>query len=513
MTLATQTIRLVLGDQLNPLHSWFDRIDPSNLYVMMEVRQETDYVLHHAQKVLAVLAGMRDFARHLQSKGHRVHYLRLNDENNAQSIPKNLLALIQQHTPHSLQWQAPDEYRLKAQLQGFAASLNLHAQEVSSEHFLTEPETLATLNKGKKQWLMESFYRTMRRRHNVLMTAAGTPEGDQWNFDHDNRKPWPGTPPVPTDTRPTQDHSELWVSIQACGVSSFGNPQAALFRWPLNREQALACLDDFIEHGLPYFGDFEDAMSSRQPRLFHSLLSFALNVKMIGPLEVVLRAETAWRKGQAPLAAVEGFIRQILGWREYVRGIYWAHMPGYDQGNALGHQRPLPTWFWTGNTKMRCMQLAIGQSLETAHAHHIQRLMVIGNFSLLAGLNPHALHQWYLGIYIDAFEWVEVPNTIGMSQWADGGLIATKPYVSSGAYIDRMSDYCKGCHYERKQKLGDTACPFNSLYWQFFDRHQERFSRNPRLALVYRQLRAMPDEQRVAIQEQAVFWQERLESI
>lgn len=254
-------------------------------------------------------------------------------------------------------------------------------------------------------------------------------------------------------------------------------------------------------------------MNSQAQRLFHSLLSFALNTKMLHPLEVVRRAQDAYRGGQAPLAAVEGFVRQIVGWREYVRGIYWAHMPGYDERNALQHTQPLPSWFWTGNTRMRCLQHAIGQSLQTAHAHHIQRLMVIGNFALLAGLDPHALHRWYLGVYIDAFEWVELPNTLGMSQWADGGIIATKPYVSSAAYIHRMSDYCQGCAYDHKQKLGDQACPFNALYWDFFARHQAVAANNPRLGMVYRQLQKMPGAQLDALQAQAADTRGRLETL
>ena len=296
-------------------------------------------------------------------------------------------------------------------------------------------------------------------------------------------------------------------------MKSFGDPQAAQFRWPLNRAEALACLEAFVVQTLPYFGDFEDAMSSTSPRLFHSLLSFALNVKMLSPREVIVRVEAAYREGGAPLSAAEGFIRQILGWREYVRGIYWAHMPGYDSCNALDHQAPLPSWFWSGNTRMRCLQLAIGQSLQTAHAHHIQRLMVIGNFALLAGIAPAEVHRWYLGVYIDAFEWVELPNTVGMSQWADGGRIATKPYVSSAAYLSRMSDYCKGCHYDSKQRVGERACPYNALYWDFFMRHAAVFGRNPRLAMVYRQLANMPAEALDALRTHAASVRARLETL
>lgn len=508
-----QILRLILGDQLNPLHSWFQAADPQVVYVLMEVRQETDYVLHHAQKILAIFAGMRDFARQLREAGHRVRYVALDDESNRQAIPGNLLALVHHYGAERVEWQAPDEWRLDVQLKDWAAQQPFPTAQVDSEHFLTARHEVAELFAGRKQWLMEHFYQHMRRRHGLLVDVHGKPEGGQWNFDSDNRKPWPGTPLEPEDARPVHDHRAIWHMLQQAGVNSFGDPQAAAFRWPLNRAEALDCLDAFVATALPHFGDYEDAMSSKGRRLFHSLLSFALNVKMLYPIEVIERAEAAYRQGQAPLAAVEGFIRQILGWREYVRGIYWAHMPGYDERNTLEHRTPLPTWFWTGETRMRCLQQAIGQSLDTAHAHHIQRLMVIGNFALLAGLDPRALHHWYLGIYIDAFEWVELPNTLGMSQWADGGIIATKPYVSSAAYIGRMSDYCRGCSYDNKQKTGDKACPFNALYWDFFDRHDKVFGTNHRLGMVYRQLERMRGDQLDAVREQAASLRSRLDSL
>ncbi len=513
MTPSSHTLRLVLGDQLYAGHSWFRAVDPQVVYVLMEVRQETDYVLHHGQKILAIFAAMRDFARQLRAAGHRVHYLALDDPDNRQSITGNLTALGQHHAVQRVEWQSPDEWRLDEVLRSWSAQQRLVATEVDSEHFLTTRHEMAALFKGRKQWLMEHFYRYMRRRFEVLLDSKGQPEGGQWNFDHDNRKPWPGKPPEPVDARPAHDHGALWETIQRCGVQSFGDPQAHHLRWPLNRDEALATLDAFIESALPHFGDFEDAMSSKGQRLFHSLLSFALNVKMLHPMEVVRRAEAAFRSRAAPLAAVEGFIRQIVGWREYMRGIYWSQMPGYDERNALDHHLPLPRWFWSGDTRMRCLQHAIGQSLQTAHAHHIQRLMVIGNFALLAGLDPQALHHWYLGIYIDAFEWVELPNTLGMSQWADGGLIASKPYVSSGAYINRMSDYCKACPYEHKQKLGERACPFNALYWDFFARHEPALGGNHRLGLVYRQLQKLRGPQLDALRTQAEAVRARLDSL
>ncbi len=513
MTAPCHTLRLILGDQLNPEHSWFRTVDPGVMHVLMEVRQETDYVLHHAQKIIAIFAGMRDFARRLRAAGHRVRYVALDDPSNRQSVTENLAALARQFQVECIEWQSPDEWRLDQCLRDWAAQQPWTMREVDTEHFLTNRHEMAEFFAGRQQWLMENFYRHMRRRHGLLLDAKGKPEGGQWNFDHDNRKPWRGQPAEPVDARPVHDHRDLWAMIVAREVKSFGEAQADHFRWPLNREEALRCLEAFIRDSLPHFGDFEDAMSSTHQRLFHSLLSFALNVKMLHPLEVVRRVETAYREGHAPLAAAEGFIRQIIGWREYVRGIYWSQMPGYDERNALGHDLPLPSWFWTGRTRMRCVANAIGQSLRTAHAHHIQRLMVIGNFALLAGLDPRALHEWYLGIYIDAFEWVELPNTLGMSQWADGGLIATKPYVSSGAYILRMSDYCQGCHYDVKDKTGARACPFNALYWDFFARHAPTLADNPRIGMTYRQLEKMKGPALEALRARAAELRANLETL
>jgi len=512
-TAGLTTIRLILGDQLNPLHSWFNESKPDVVYVLMEVRQETDYVLHHAQKILAIFAAMRDFAHQLKQAGHRVHYLAIDAAENRQSIPANIDQLIAHFHASVFEYQAPDEWRLDQQLAEYAQQLAIKCRMVDSEHFYTARDEAAQIFKARRQWLMEHFYRQMRIKHGVLMEKGGKPVGGQWNYDHDNRKAWPGMPLEPADFRIQHDHSPLWQSIVAAGVKSFGEPNAAQLGWPLNRREALQQLDAFVEHALPNFGDFQDAMSTKAWRLFHSLLSFALNTKMLNPSEVVNKAVQACGDGQVPLPAAEGFVRQILGWREYVRGVYWANMPGYDEHNYFGHTQALPSWFWTGKTRMRCLAHAIGQSLEQAHAHHIQRLMVIGNFALLTGLNPVEVHRWYLGIYIDAFEWVELPNTLGMSQFADGGLLATKPYVSSAAYIDRMSDYCKGCHYDKKQRIGERACPYNSLYWDFFARNKTRLGSNPRLGIVYKQLEKMEPAALNALQVQASGIRTKLEEL
>ncbi|PWF49111.1 cryptochrome/photolyase family protein [Massilia glaciei] len=496
-------LRLILGDQLNAQHRWFGEVDDATIYVLMEVRQETDYVLHHAQKILAIFAAMRALARQLRAAGHKLHYLAIDDARNLQSIPANIDALAAQYRATAVEYQEPDEWRLDQQLYLHGRRSPIPWLMVDSDHFYTTRNGAADIFMGRKQWLMEFFYRRMRVEHQVLMDDSTKPLGGQWNFDHDNRKPWRGVPAEPADARALHDHSALWKTIVGAGVKSFGNPKADRFAWALDREEALHQLDAFIDNALPQFGDFQDAMSAKAWRLFHSLLSFALNVKMLNPREVVARAEAAYQAGRAPLAAVEGFIRQILGWREYVRGVYWANMPGYAEKNFFGHTRALPGWFWDGKTRMNCLSHAITQSLEQAHAHHIQRLMVIGNFALLAGLDPAQVHRWYLGVYIDAFEWVELPNTVGMSQFADGGLLATKPYVSSAAYIDRMGDYCKGCHYDKKLRVGERACPFNALYWDFFQRNAATLERNPRIGMVYRQLAKMDEAEIADFQRQA----------
>lgn len=506
-------LKLILGDQLNPQHSWFAHTNANVLFVFMEIRSETDYVLHHGQKILAIFAAMRDFAKQLLAQGHRVKYITIDDPNNQHSFAANLKSLAERYHATAICYQEPDEWRVDQHLNSLQHELDMTVQCCSSEHFLSERNTVAHLFKDKKQWLMERFYRHMRQKHHILLDEQQQPLGGLWNFDHNNRKPWRGQHALPSAWPISNNHAPLWHTITQTGVSSFGSVDAERFMWPVNRQQAQQLLSLFIEQHLIYFGDYQDAMTVKHTRLFHSLLSFALNCKMLSPYEVIAAAQQAYATGNAPLAAVEGFIRQILGWREYVRGIYWALMPDYQHNNFFDHQRELPSWFWTGKTQMRCVSHAIGQSLNEAYAHHIQRLMVIGNFALLAGLQPQAVHEWYLGVYIDAFEWVELPNTLGMSQFADGGKLATKPYVSSASYIDKMSDYCQGCKYDKKQRIGANACPFNSLYWQFFMQHKQKLASNPRLGIVYAQLAKMDDSTQQQIHQQASHYLSKLEEL
>lgn len=493
---SVRTLRLVLGDQLNENHSWFQEIDPSVLYVLMEVRSETDYVRHHVQKVAAFFLAMRAFAKRLRELGHRVEYIYLDDPHNQPSIPTNLERLVQNYQAQEVEYQLPDEYRLDLVLKNWASQTSFPVRGVDSEHFLTPRDGVARHFQGKKTYLMESFYRAMRQRHNLLMEGT-EPWGGRWNFDAENRKKYDGAVPVPKMPDFAHPMGEIVALLERCGVATMGQSRETL-PYPITRREALALLDYFATEALPFFGTYEDALDQRHRVLFHSRLSFALNIKLISPLEVVQRciAEYQKRPGSITLPQIEGFVRQIIGWREYMRGIYWAQMPDYAHLNFFGHKAALPSWFWTGKTRMNCLHRCLSQSLEDAWAHHIQRLMVIGNFALLLGVHPDEVDLWYLGVYVDALDWVEITNTRGMSQYADGGIVGSKPYVSSANYIDKMSNYCGSCAYDRKKKYGDKACPFNALYWDFYVRHEDKLGKNPRIGMVYPTWRKMkPEEQ------------------
>jgi deoxyribodipyrimidine photolyase-related protein len=393
-----------------------------------------------------------------------------------------------------------------------AEELGLELEIRADRHFLSTREEFAAHAKGRKQLRMEFFYREMRRKHGVLLDG-GQPAGGAWNFDADNResfgKSGPGEVPQPVRFEPDDVTAGV---LELVGERFASHPGSlAQFDWPVTAEQARAALRDFIEQRLPDFGRYEDAMwasgdgeaSRRDAYLFHSRLSAAMNLKLLDPREVIAAAEAAYREGRAPLASVEGFIRQILGWREFVRGIYWQFMPGYGESNALEAFEPLPGFYWTGETDMNCLREVIGQTLEFGYAHHIQRLMVTGLFSLLLGVNPQAVHEWYLAMYVDAVEWVELPNTVGMSQHGDGGVMASKPYAASGKYIQRMSNYCGGCRYNPAKSTGDDACPITTLYWDFLLRHETLLAKNQRMVMQVRNLARLDAPTRDAIRQQA----------
>jgi deoxyribodipyrimidine photolyase-related protein len=487
------TLRLILGDQLNIHHSWFaSGPDQQVSYVLMEIRQETDYVLHHIQKMAAFFLAMRAFAKCLRQLGHNVHYIHLDDQTNTQSLADNITKLMTENGYDRFEYQHPDEYRLNHQLQNLVVSVQFPCRAVDSEHFLTSRDELASLMQGKKAYRMEHFYRHMRHKWDILM-HKGRPVQGVWNLDKENRQALAEDVYIPDPLVFDNPGLEVLDVLARCRIPSLGSTQGSTIPWPVTREQALEQIEFFVHSLLPWFGTYQDAMTRRSSSLFHSRLSFALNTKLIHPLEVIRSVIAKWEAepGAVTLNQVEGFVRQILGWREFMRGMYWAYMPRLAEENALGHQGALPAWYWTAETDMACLRACIQQSLQSAYAHHIQRLMVTGNFALLAGVDPDAVDAWYLGIYVDAIQWVELPNTRGMSQFADGGRIASKPYVSSARYIHSMSDYCMQCSYDRKTRSTDRSCPFNSLYWHFFHRHRERLQNVPRIGLTYRTLDSM----------------------
>ena len=497
-------LRLLLGDQLNSEHSWFSKSDKNVLYCLFEMRQETDYVTHHIQKVVGFFAAMRNLAEELKATNHTVIYFDINDAKNTQSLVENLALLIEENNIEKFEYLAPDEYRLDTQLSQFSESLKIKSEVYSTEHFYTERADLKTFFKGKKQFLMENFYRQMRKKHQILMVDQ-QPEGGKWNFDASNRKKWKGDALIPQEISFDNNVSAIISDIEKAGVKTIGNINATYFEYPISRKQSLVQLDYFCEHLLVHFGDYQDAMHTDKIYLFHSRISFAMNTKMISPKEVVDRVLETYRKqeDEIDISQVEGFIRQILGWREYMRGMYWMLMPDYKKENFLGNKNKLPDFFWTGKTKMNCVKNAVHNSLNNGYAHHIQRLMITGNFALLAQVHPDEIDAWYLGIYVDAIEWVQLPNTRGMSQFADGGKIATKPYVSSGSYISKMSNYCDVCVYKKAKKFEDDACPFNTLYWNFLDEKQAQLASNFRMKMMYSILNKMSSDDRSKIKEKA----------
>ncbi len=501
-------LKLILGDQLNPMHSWFERIDDDVVYVIAELHQEANYTKHHIQKITAFFAAMNDFARQLESEGHRVCYLTLDDTAKYQDLPELIKALVLTYNSEIFTFQRPDEYRLRAQLSDISNQLNLPVYEVDSEHFLLPFEELPSHFAAATHVRMENFYRFMRKRFSILMNGI-KPVGDAWNFDANNRQSFKKSDinfipkPLVFET-PADDYLQR---IKKHNIQTIGFESASI-AYPINRQQSLVLLDFFCKHQLANFGNFQDAMTAASPyawSLYHSRLSFSLNCKMLSPMEVIQAALLAYEnsEGKITLPQIEGFIRQILGWREYVRGMYWANMPNYAEQNFLSANRNLPDFFWNGNTKMHCLKSAISQSLEHAYAHHIQRLMITGNFALLAGIAPNQVDEWYLGIYIDAIEWVELPNTRSMALFADGGWIATKPYAASGNYVNKMSDYCKGCHYNVKEKVGPNACPLNSLYWNFIDKNYDKFASNHRMSFPVRNWDKMEQAKKIEIIEHA----------
>ena len=494
-------LRLILGDQLSMTLASLVDLDPQDdLLLMCEVHSEATYVKHHKKKIAFVFSAMRHFAAELSGKGFNIRYVKYDDPNNTGSLFGEVARIIAQNAITEVVVTAPGEYRLQEEMAGWSAKLDLPVTIKDDDRFLCTAVEFADWAEGRKQLRMEYFYREMRRKYSILMDQD-CPIGVQWNYDSENRKPPKSGLEVPDTYRAEPDEitQEVIALVETHFPDHFGD--VLPFHFAVTRDQALAALDQFIAKRLSLFGDYQDAMIQNEPWMYHSHIGFYLNCGLLTPLECVERAEAAYHKGTAPLNAVEGFIRQILGWREYVRGIYWLKMPDYKSVNFLGATRPLPDFYWTADTQMNCMRQCITETKQNAYAHHIQRLMVLGNFALIAGLDPDEVNEWYLLVYADAYEWVELPNVTGMVLFADGGQLASKPYAASGAYINKMSNYCGSCKYKPSVKNGPTACPFNYLYWDFIGRNDGKLRGNPRMGFMYKSLDRMSDEKRQAVRD------------
>ncbi len=506
------SLRLVLGDQLNQTISSLEGCDPEkDVILMCEVLEEATYVKHHKKKIAFLFSAMRHFEEELRAKGHHVQYVKLDDEANTGTIAGEVARAIGEHDIDCIIVTHPGEYRLANEVGKWPSRFNLPVEIRDDNRFLVTPEDFAEWAKDRRSLRMETFYRNIRRKYNLLM-ADNEPVGGQWNFDADNRKPPKKGMDIPAPFRVPIDNitREVLELVGQRFSDHFGDLDP--FPFAVNRQQALNALKNFIDHRLNQFGDFQDAMVEGEPWMFHAHLSFYLNCGLLLPLECVQAAEKAYHGNIAPLNSVEGFIRQIAGWREFVRGIYWLKMPAYAQENYLRAGRNLPSFYWSGETNMNCLRQSVLETHRNSYAHHIQRLMVLGNFSLLAGIDPRQVQDWFLSVYADAYEWVELPNVQGMALFADGGYMASKPYAASGSYINKMSNYCQECRYSVHEKIGTDACPFNYLYWDFMARNRARLSTSPRMSMMYRSYDRMDDRKKIDIENDSRSFLDQLES-
>jgi len=476
----------VLGDQLTrTISSLRGRTKDDTVILMMEVWDEATYVKHHKQKIVLIFSAMRHFAAELRDAGWSVDYIKLDYEGNSGSFTGEVARAVERHDPREIHVTEGSEWRVQQAIEEWPDKFACQVQILSDDRFICDHATFRDWAEGRKHLTMEHFYREMRRKTGLLMNEDGKPTGGDWNFDKDNREPPKGDmdpPPVPKFSPDTMT-TEVIELVRDRFADHFGNLDS--FQWPVTRDEAEKAADAFFAERIEKFGPYQDAMVHGEDDMFHSMLSTSINCGLLDPVELCQRAEKAFEEGRAPINSVEGFIRQIIGWREYIRGFYWLHMPGLESDNKLNAQRGLPEFFWTGETDMRCLADCIRSTHDNAHAHHIQRLMVLGNFCLLAGINPRDVQDWYLAVYADAYQWVELPNVSGMILYADGGKLATKPYAASGNYINKMSDYCKECSYSVSKKTGEGACPFNPLYWHFMHRHRDLLESNHRIGRIY----------------------------
>ncbi|MEY8768371.1 cryptochrome/photolyase family protein [Francisella philomiragia] len=497
-----RTLRLILGDQLSQSISSLKDCDKANDVVMMcEVMQEASYVKHHKKKLVYIFSAMRHFALQLHKLDYKVCYTKLDDPKNTDSFYNEVQKVVEKLGVQKLIVTEPGEYRVFKDIQSWQKDFSINVEIRTDDRFLATIDEFAKWSKNYKQLRMEYFYRYMRTKHDILLDNDGKPEGGQWNYDSQNRKTPSSGMQIPKSYKSTAD--DITKRVIKLVEKTFGNNFGDIepFNYAVTREEALEALDLFIKERLNSFGDYQDAMLEGQAWMYHSHISMYINSGLLSPMECIKAAEKAYYNGNAPLNAVEGFIRQILGWREFVRGVYWLKMPDYRDMNYLEATRKLPNFYWDADTKMNCLHQCVKETKENAYAHHIQRLMVLGNFALLAGIDPKYVNEWYLLVYADAYEWVELPNVSGMVLFADGGYLASKPYAASGSYIKKMSNYCDNCSYKVSEKNGGGACPFNYLYWDFLARNKSKLANNPRLAMIYKSYEKMTDEKKELIKQ------------
>ena len=476
----------ILGDQLTRnLASLRGRTKDDTVILMMEVWDEATYVKHHKQKIVLVFSAMRHFAAELREAGWTVDYVKLTDPDNSGSFTGEVARALERHDPRAIHVVEASEWRVQQAIEEWPGKFACEVEILPDDRFICSHAEFEEWAEGRKHLTMEYLYREIRKKTGLLMRGDGKPVGGEWNYDSENREPPKEglkAPPCPKFA-PDDITREVIDLVEEKFADHFGSLER--FEWPVTRNEAEQAADAFFTGRLEQFGPYQDAMVHGQDDLYHSMLSTSINLGLLDPLELCQRAQQAYEEDRAPLNSVEGFIRQIIGWREYIRGFYWHFMPQLERANELGAARPLPEFYWTGETDMRCMADCIRSTRDNAHAHHIQRLMVLGNFALLAGIDPRAVQDWYLAVYADAYDWVEMPNVVGMVLYADGGKLATKPYAASGNYINKMSDYCKACRYSVAKKTGEGACPFNPLYWHFMNRHRDRLESNHRIGRIY----------------------------
>jgi deoxyribodipyrimidine photolyase-related protein len=483
---------VILRDQLShQISSINDFCSDKDSIFMCETYQDCTYVKHHKKKLVFILSAMRHFADELKNKKYNLNYVKLDDSSNTGTISSEIKRFCSNNQVQKIIITWPGEYWVLQELVRLKQEIKIPVEIREDDRFLAEEFTLWA--KNRKELRMEIFYRKMRQKYNILM-FNGSPVGGKWNYDAENRKFPKNKLKVPQTytTDPDAITTEVMQLVSRKFSDHFGDTHP--FHFAVTRNGALEALELFIEQRLSSFGDYQDAMVTQEPWMYHAHISFYLNIGLLLPLECIKLAEKAYYDGKVSINSAEGFIRQILGWREYVRGIYWLKMPEYKNLNFFDADRRMPDFYWSGDTKMNCLKHCVTETKNNAYAHHIQRLMVLGNFALIAGIHPDYVNEWYLVVYADAYEWVELPNVTGMILFADGGYLASKPYAASGAYINKMSNYCTTCHYKVNEKNGNNACPFNYLYWDFLMRNYDQLAKNNRLSIAYSALKKMNQE-------------------